>query len=55
MGATAFQMIGGGKDRSFDKWQATEQQYLTALKAVNTEKGDRYQTIDEYYKAWNKA
>ncbi|GIP36483.1 serine/threonine-protein kinase [Paenibacillus sp. J2TS4] len=55
MGATAFQLFGGGMDRSFEKWQGTEKQYFTALKAVNADKGDRYQTIDEYYQAWNKA
>lgn len=55
MGATAFQLIGSGIDRSFDKWQATEKQYLTALKAVNAAKSDRYQTIDEYYEAWSEV
>jgi serine/threonine-protein kinase len=55
MGATAFQLFGGGADRSFDKWQATEEQYVTALKAVSAEKSERYQSIDEYYKAWNKV
>lgn len=55
MGATAFQLFGGGIERSFDKWQANAKLYSIALKAVNIEKGDRYQTIDEYFETWNNA
>lgn len=55
MGATAFQLFGGGKERNFDNWQANEKLFSIALKAVSTEKDDRYQSIDEYFEAWNKA
>jgi serine/threonine-protein kinase len=55
MGATAFQLFGGGSDRSLEKWKAGEKLYYIALKAINIEKGNRYQTIDEYFEAWNKA
>lgn len=55
MGATAFQLFGGGMDRSYEQWQASEKQYLAALQAVSADKNDRYQTIDEYYEAWNKG
>jgi serine/threonine-protein kinase len=55
MGAAAFQLFGGGTERSFDYWQTTAKLYSIALKAVNIEKGDRYQTIEEYFKTWNNA
>lgn len=55
MGATAFQLFGGGIERSLDEWQANEKLYSIALKAVNIEKDDRYQTIDEYFEVWNNA
>lgn len=55
MGAAAFQLFGGGMDRSYEQWQASEKQYLAALQAVSADKNDRYQTIDEYYEAWNKG
>lgn len=55
MGATAFQLFGGGIEHSFNKWQANDKLYSIALKAVNIEKSDRYQTIDEYFEAWNNA
>ncbi|MDQ8739319.1 hypothetical protein [Paenibacillus sp. LHD-38] len=55
MGATAFQLFGGGSDRSFEKWKAGEKLYYIALKAINIKKGNRYQTIDEYFEAWNNA
>ncbi|MBE9917806.1 serine/threonine protein kinase [Paenibacillus donghaensis] len=55
MGATAFQLFGGGKERSFDEWQANEKLFTIALKAVSTQKDDRYQSINEYFEAWNNA
>ncbi|QOR64996.1 serine/threonine protein kinase [Cytobacillus suaedae] len=55
MGATAFQLLGGGLDRCLEKWQANEQLYSVALKAVNILKEDRYQTLYEYSIAWNDA
>lgn len=55
MGATAFQLFGGGTDRSRDKWKAGEKLYYIALKAISNEKGNRYQTISEYCQAWNAA
>ncbi|RKN75785.1 serine/threonine-protein kinase [Paenibacillus ginsengarvi] len=49
MGATAFQLFGGGTDRSFDQWKAGAELYAFALKAVSKEKEDRYPTIEEYF------
>jgi hypothetical protein len=55
MGATAFQLFGGGRDRSFEKWGASEKLYAVASKAINVEKDERYQSIDEYMVAWDNA
>ncbi|AZN39004.1 serine/threonine-protein kinase [Paenibacillus albus] len=55
MGATAFQLFGGGMERNIEMWEASEALYIIALKAVRTAKEDRYQTIDEFFEAWNKA
>lgn len=53
MGATAFQLMGGGRDHSYDKWRTTEKLYKVVLKAISPDKVDRYQTIDEYMRTWN--
>ncbi|WP_127529464.1 protein kinase domain-containing protein [Paenibacillus kobensis] len=53
MGATAFQLFGGGTERSFDKWEANAGLYAIALKAVSQNKDDRYPSIDAYIEAWN--
>lgn len=55
MGATAFQLLGGGIDRSLDKWEAGEQLHAVALKAVSHDKVDRHQSIGAYVEAWNGA
>ncbi len=55
MGATAFQLFGGGKERNIDAWQAGEQLFQIALKAVSVRKEDRYQSISEYFEAWNEV
>ena len=55
MGATAFQLFGGGKERDLSKWQANENLFEIALKAVKTNKEDRYPSIDDYFEAWTKA
>ncbi|MEW4372390.1 serine/threonine protein kinase [Paenibacillus kandeliae] len=55
MGATAFQLFGGGKERNLDTWEANEQLFQIALKAVSMNKEDRYSSIREYAEAWNQA
>ncbi|WP_046212415.1 protein kinase family protein [Paenibacillus wulumuqiensis] len=55
MGATAFQLFGGGKERNLDTWQANEVLFKIALKAVSMKKKDRYPSIGEYLQAWDKA
>ncbi|WP_322923309.1 serine/threonine protein kinase [Paenibacillus campi] len=55
MGATAFQLFGGGTERNVDTWQANEQLFKIALRAVSVHKEDRYSSIDEYFKVWDAA
>ncbi len=55
MGATAFQLFGGGLDRSVEKWGASLKKYEVAIKAIQEKKADRYQSITEYISAWNSA
>lgn len=55
MGATAFQLFGGGIERNRETWQADERLFQIALKAVSMSKEDRYSSISEYFEAWNKA
>lgn len=38
---------------SIEKWEAGNELYQTALKAVSPERENRYQCIDEFVKAWN--
>lgn len=55
MGATAFALIGGEKDRCFEKWEGSEALYAVACKAVNPERSQRYPSITEFRQAWNAA
>lgn len=55
MGATAFALLGGERDRSFDKWDGNETTYEVACKAVNPERSHRYASISAFRQAWNDA
>lgn len=53
LGAMAFCLIGGELDHSYSKWEANSRLYKIALKAVEVERNKRYQTVAEFYEAWN--
>ncbi|MCM3271259.1 serine/threonine protein kinase [Paenibacillus elgii] len=55
MGAIAFALLGGERDRSYSKWEACEKLYKTALQAVQPERHERYASVAEFYAAWNAA
>jgi serine/threonine-protein kinase len=55
MGAIAFGLIGGELDRSFSKWDAGEALYEVALKAAQSNRNDRYQSVADFYSAWKSA
>lgn len=54
MGAIAFGLLGGELDRSYEKWEASQDLYNVAYNAINEDKQKRYQSVREYYHAWNK-
>ncbi|GMX67165.1 serine/threonine protein kinase [Paenibacillus elgii] len=55
MGAMAFGLLGGERDRSYSKWEAGEKLYETALRAVRPNRNERYASVAEFYAAWNAA
>lgn len=55
MGATAFALFGGEKDRSIEKWRLNEASYEVALKAVSDDRGKRQQSILEFKHEWEAA
>jgi serine/threonine-protein kinase len=55
MGATAFALFGGEKDRSIEKWRLGDELYKVALKAVNDNRGKRQQSLSEFEYEWNRA
>ncbi|KKI90418.1 serine/threonine protein kinase [Bacillus sp. SA1-12] len=55
MGAIAFGLLGGELDRSILKWDAGQELYEIALRAVNKEKKDRYSTVEEFFFYWENT
>ncbi|GAE30492.1 protein kinase domain-containing protein [Halalkalibacter hemicellulosilyticus] len=55
MGAIAFGLIGGELDRSFSKWEASQELYEVVLKAVKENREERYQSLREFSLAWGDA
>lgn len=55
MGAIAFGLLGGELDRSISKWEAGEELYKIATKAVSANREERFATVEELYVAWCEA
>ncbi|WP_117170152.1 serine/threonine protein kinase [Paraliobacillus sediminis] len=55
IGAIVFGLLGGELDRSFSKWEANENLYEVAKRAVDEERNKRYSTVKEFYEAWKFA
>jgi serine/threonine-protein kinase len=55
MGATAFALLGGERDRSYEHWEAGKELYEVALKAVEPNREDRYGSVSEFKSAWDSA
>lgn len=55
LGAIAFGLFGGELDRSILKWDAGQELYEVAMKAVKLEKKERYSTVEELFRAWESA
>ena len=52
MGATAFQLFGGGVERERSKWQLSEKRYRAAIRAVNHDPLQRFENIEEFVREW---
>ncbi|RST56996.1 hypothetical protein D5F11_025205 [Siminovitchia terrae] len=45
--------IGGNSDKSYGKWESTQDLYHLCQKALHKEKEKRYTTIQAFYEAWH--
>ena len=55
MGAIAFGLLGGERDRGITKWDAGKELYEVALKAVQPNRLHRYSSVEQFYSAWQNA
>ena len=53
MGATTFQLFGGGTERAKNEWQLSRRRYETALRAVSPLPENRFGSIREMMAEWN--
>lgn len=52
MGAMAFALVGGTLDRTYESWEAGEELYQVAMKAVEKNKNNRYASVKDFYTEW---
>lgn len=55
MGAIAFGLLGGELDHSILEWDAGQELYEVAMKAVEKDKKARYSTVEEFFLEWESA
>ncbi|QTN01523.1 serine/threonine protein kinase [Sediminibacillus dalangtanensis] len=55
LGAIAFGLLGGERDRSYSKWEADPGLYEVAWRAVEEDRNKRYATVKDFYGAWKYA
>ncbi|UFT99935.1 hypothetical protein KO561_02935 [Radiobacillus kanasensis] len=55
IGAIIFGLLGGEMDHSLSKWEANQNLFQVARKAVEKERDKRYSSIKEFYHAWKVA
>lgn len=55
MGATAFELLCGQKERGWVNWQATDAIRSVAERATQKERAARYPTIAAFCEAWDRA
>ncbi|NGP45923.1 serine/threonine protein kinase [Bacillaceae bacterium SIJ1] len=54
MGATAFVLLGGAKDRSLAAWSASRALHEVALQAVEPNRDERFPDVRSFFEAWKK-
>ena len=55
MGATAFCLLGGERNRSIDAWEANEALFAVASRAASADRALRYSTVKNFKAAWLDA
>lgn len=55
MGAIAFGLLGGETDHSLSSWEAGEDLYEVASKAVSKDREARYKNVRAFMKAWKEV
>ncbi len=55
MGAIAFGLLGGERDRAFAKWEAGRAFYEVALRAVRPDRAERWGSVREMREGWERA
>ncbi|MDZ5610432.1 serine/threonine protein kinase [Bacillus pseudomycoides] len=55
MGAIAFALLGGERNRSFTKWEAGKELYDVVSRAVEKNRNQRYASVEGFYIAWKSA
>ncbi len=55
MGATAFALLGGEVDRSFEQWDGSEALYEVARKATSPDRSQRHPSLSAFRRAWDEA
>lgn len=55
MGAAAFALFGGGRDRGMEKWKLSKKLFDVAKRAVSDERGGRQQSIEQLIYEWRTA
>jgi serine/threonine-protein kinase len=55
MGAITFEILGNNYNHNIEQWKASEKLFLVAKKATNNDRSQRYQSINDFYNAWETA
>ncbi len=55
MGATAFVLLGGQKDRSLARWEASEPLFHVATTAISPERNRRHGSVRQFVEQWQQA
>jgi len=55
MGAAAFVLVGGARDRARELWEAGDALYEVAIRAVSPDREARYQSVADFSNAWARA
>ncbi|WBW96958.1 serine/threonine protein kinase [Oceanirhabdus sp. W0125-5] len=52
MGAMSFILLGGERDRAFEKWEGDKDLFEIVTKAINPDREQRFKSVSELYSIW---